>query len=196
MRNLSIASAGTAATLLAFEYENSSYDARQLEHAPGERLSDAGNMYGNGAFLAAGTVALWTFGHVAHDGLATATSHDIARGLVISTAITWTVKSLVPRDRPNGAPYSFPSGHTAGAFTVAPILAHRYGWKVGVPAYALAFVTGMGRIEDHKHYLSDVVAGATLGYIVGDAVVRHSNRSAVPGQLYVAHQGLGVRFRF
>jgi len=42
----------------------------------------------------------------------------------------------------------------------------------GVPAYALASVVAASRLQRNKHYLSDVLAGATLGYIVGRTVVR------------------------
>jgi hypothetical protein len=49
---------------------------------------------------------------------------------------------------------------------------HHYGAKVGVPAYATAALVGFSRIERDKHHLSDVVAGATLGLIVGRTVAR------------------------
>jgi membrane-associated phospholipid phosphatase len=51
-----------------------------------------------------------------------------------------------------------------------------YGWKLGVPAYLVAGIVGASRIDQDKHYLSDVLAGATLGYIVGRTVVRVNDR--------------------
>ena len=51
-----------------------------------------------------------------------------------------------------------------------------YGWKIGVPAYALAGLMGASRIHEDKHWLSDVVAGAALGYIAGRTVVRVNSR--------------------
>jgi membrane-associated phospholipid phosphatase len=41
-----------------------------------------------------------------------------------------------------------------------------------VPAYVLASGIGLSRIEKDKHHLSDVLAGATLGIIVGRTVTR------------------------
>ena len=41
-----------------------------------------------------------------------------------------------------------------------------------MPAYVLASAVAVSRIQLDKHYLSDVVAGAALGYIVGRTVVR------------------------
>ena len=46
-----------------------------------------------------------------------------------------------------------------------------FGWEAGVPAYLLATVTGLARVEGKHHYLSDVFAGATLGIVIGNAVV-------------------------
>ena len=38
--------------------------------------------------------------------------------------------------------------------------------------YALATGIGLSRIEQDRHHLSDVVAGAALGFIVGRSVTR------------------------
>jgi hypothetical protein len=47
-----------------------------------------------------------------------------------------------------------------------------YGWKVGLPAYALASAVAVSRLQRNKHYVSDVVAAAAVGYLVGRTVVR------------------------
>jgi len=81
---------------------------------------------------------------------------------------TVLLKEAVGRERPNGSNHrSFPSGHTSHSFTVATIFKELYGWKLGVPAYCLATITAMNRLEDNKHYLSDVVFGASLGTAFG-----------------------------
>ena len=69
---------------------------------------------------------------------------------------------------------SFPSGHTSGAFTWATIVSHHYGKKAGIPAYMAAVYMGYARMDDRAHRLTDVVAGAALGYIVGCTVARRS----------------------
>ena len=58
------------------------------------------------------------------------------------------------------------------AFALATVAERHYGWKAGLPAYALAAGIGLSRIESNKHYLSDVIAGATIGTIVGRTVTR------------------------
>jgi membrane-associated phospholipid phosphatase len=42
----------------------------------------------------------------------------------------------------------------------------------------LAATTAFARMEDDRHYFSDVVAGAAVGTAVGYLVTRHSDRSA------------------
>ena len=62
----------------------------------------------------------------------------------------------------------FPSGHTITAFCFAPVVTRYWGWGAGVPAYLLATLTGLARVEGSHHYLSDVIAGAALGVIIGE----------------------------
>jgi len=92
-----------------------------------------------------------------------ATSAIIANGLC-----TYGIKFITGRIRPDGANRrSFPSGHTSSSFLVATIADDLYGSKIGVPAYLLAGLTGLSRIHDNKHYLSDVIFGASLGIALG-----------------------------
>jgi len=76
---------------------------------------------------------------------------------------THSVKRIINKKRPNGSNYSFPSGHTASAFTGASFLQLRYGWKVGIPAYLLASYVGYTRIKANKHDKWDVLGGAVVG---------------------------------
>ena len=92
-----------------------------------------------------------------------ATSAIIANGLC-----TYGIKFITGRIRPDGANRrSFPSGHTSSSFLAATIADDLYGSKIGVPAYLLAGLTGLSRIHDNKHYLSDVIFGASLGIALG-----------------------------
>lgn len=73
-------------------------------------------------------------------------------------------KALVDEERPNNKDDdSFPSGHTANAFSSATTLHRRYGWQVGFPAYAMATLTGIARERAREHHWYDVVAGAAIG---------------------------------
>lgn len=82
--------------------------------------------------------------------------------------VTTTVsKRIVDRPRPDGSDnYSFPSGHTANAFMAAEFLNQEYRdvspW-IGYAGYTVATATGVLRLYNNKHWLSDVVAGAGVG---------------------------------
>ena len=69
--------------------------------------------------------------------------------------------------RPDGSDNnSFPSGHTATAFMTATMLNKEYGYKspwIGVGAYSVATATGLMRMANNKHWLSDVMVGAGIG---------------------------------
>jgi len=85
------------------------------------------------------------------------------KSMSTTTIITYAVKRIINKPRPNGGNYGFPSGHTSAAFTGAAVLQKRFGWDVGLPAYILAGYVGWTRVNALKHDYWDVLAGATLG---------------------------------
>jgi membrane-associated phospholipid phosphatase len=132
--------------------------------------------------------ALFVAGRFAH-GSSTfrAASYDAAQALIVNEAWTGILKYSLHRQRPDGSNYySLPSGHTSTAFALATVAERHWGWKAGLPAYALAAGIGVSRIESNKHYLSDVIAGATLGTIVGRTVARVDGGRASRRTLAVA----------
>lgn len=77
-------------------------------------------------------------------------------------------KSLVNEQRPDKSGNdSFPSNHTANAFSAATTLNQRYGWEYGFPAFGVATLVGVGRVQADKHYWKDVLAGAVIGVSSG-----------------------------
>jgi len=73
---------------------------------------------------------------------------------------------------------SFPSGHTTVVFAVATVFAKEYknvGWVPPV-AYGAASLVGLSRITENKHWTSDVIVGATLGFLCGRQVVNNYHR--------------------
>jgi undecaprenyl-diphosphatase len=99
--------------------------------------------------------------------------------LIISQMIVQTIKRLVNRPRPYKSlsianvlkpptcAYSFPSGHTACAFTIA--LSYASGMpSLFLPLMIIAFIVGMSRIILGYHYPTDVLIGmliASLSHI-------------------------------
>jgi len=61
---------------------------------------------------------------------------------------------------------SFPSGHTAIAFSLATTFAHQYPqikWVAPV-SYSLACLVGISRITENKHWATDVIVSSLIGY--------------------------------
>ena len=84
--------------------------------------------------------------------------------LAATGGTTFALKELIPERRPDGSDRkSFPSGHTSLSFASAATLENRYGWRVGVPAFAVASLVGVARVEARRHYWYDAVAGAAIG---------------------------------
>jgi membrane-associated phospholipid phosphatase len=117
----------------------------------------------------------------------------VAEAWIVAEDVTQLTKFLFGRERPfvhalapdqkllTGQPsdnnLSFISGHTSGAFavavasgTVATMRGYRLAplvWSAGLP---LAAVTGYLRIAADKHWLTDVIAGAVVGGLIGFAL--------------------------
>ncbi|GEN77597.1 phosphatase PAP2 family protein [Chryseobacterium hagamense] len=88
---------------------------------------------------------------------------------LISAAIVLPLKHLVKEERPDGSNHlSFPSGHTATAFSSAQFLFQEYQdeniW-LAISGYPVAVFTGIYRTLNDKHWVGDVVAGAGFGIL-------------------------------
>lgn len=91
--------------------------------------------------------------------------------IALALIIVLSMKSLSGILRPDGSDFlSFPSGHTFTAFLTASLLYKEYGFKKGVwikaAIYAPAIITGLTRILNNRHWLSDVSAGAILSLMI------------------------------
>jgi PAP2 superfamily protein len=92
-----------------------------------------------------------------------------AISIALMTGVVQGLKHTTDVARPDGTnKQSFPSGHTATAFMTATMLSKEYGhispW-VSVGAYSVATATGLMRMANNKHWLSDVMVGAGIGIL-------------------------------
>lgn len=108
----------------------------------------------------------------------------IGTSMVEAAALTFAAKEVVRRERPfdrwpgmivrreDVGSKSFPSGHTAMAFSLATSLSLRYPkWYVIVPSALWATSVGVSRMQLGVHYPSDVISGALIGVGVAFANV-------------------------
>ena len=131
--------------------------------------------------------SLLVAGYIRHDSYQVATALLAGEAYADSAVVDLAVKAISRRKRPvdvrPGAPFndtffsggkspfkgsSFPSGHAAGAFAVATVVATRYHTHRWVPwaVYGLAAAVSLSRITTSAHFPSDVFLGAALGYTV------------------------------
>jgi len=97
----------------------------------------------------------------------------LVESILTTSAVTSIIKTISHRPRPNGKGYrSYPSGHTSSAFALAAVIKNLYGKYPGCFAYGMAAFVASSRINDNKHYLSDVVSGALLGTLIGRGFTR------------------------
>jgi membrane-associated phospholipid phosphatase len=126
-------------------------------------------------------------GYARHDqyqvGTALLSGIAYADTAVVDLAIKAITRRERPSDIPPGHPFtdtffnggkspfkgsSFPSGHAAGAFSVATVVATRYRKHRWVPwvMYGFAGAISFSRVTTSSHFPSDVFLGAALGYTI------------------------------
>ena len=88
---------------------------------------------------------------------------------IFVNSIKYTAKEM----RPDGSTAnSWPSGHTATAFVGATLLHKEYGMTrspwFSVAGYGVATATGVMRVLNNRHWVSDVLSGAGIGIMSGE----------------------------
>jgi len=178
---------GSAATLTALALRKplvNDFQRDQSTRKPLGNFAEFGDLSGQGlpnALYAGGMIVASYFG--------TDLSGPRAQMMIMTTAeavlITTVLKYTIRQERPDSTQRnSFPSGHSTSAFAFASVVGAEHGWRWGVPAYLLAGFAGWSRINDNKHYLHDVLAGATVGISTGLGIYYARERRAAGGADY------------
>jgi membrane-associated phospholipid phosphatase len=176
---------GTTAALIALDPVEGSYFRRSSTFSGFNNIF-SGNTTAIGTVVA--PVSLYAFGLIRKDSKMQRTAllagEAVADSEVLATVLKGATKRLRPADIAAGGNYSdswfessgspllakgsFPSGHTIAAFSVATVVARRYGNHKWVPyaAYGMAALVGFSRLSLSAHFLSDVFVGSALGYSI------------------------------
>lgn len=109
--------------------------------------------------------------------------------------VSVALKTITRRERPtqgNGrgdffsstaSPWNagFPSGHAIESWALASVFAHEYPRPRWVPivAYGLATTISGSRFAARRHFAADVIAGAAMGWFIGDYVYAKRHNAAV-----------------
>jgi membrane-associated phospholipid phosphatase len=136
--------------------------------------------------IGAAPAALYAIGRIRKDSKAQHTALLAGEALADVAAVQTVLKDVARRVKPSRYPASgwfeskgppsayirgngsFPSGHTMAAFSVATVIARRYGNHRWVPyaAYGLASLVGFSRLSLNVHFASDVLMGGAIGYSI------------------------------
>lgn len=96
-------------------------------------------------------------------------------GVLLTMTTVFSLKSIVGRERPADHyekwDSSFPSGHTAFAFSTSIIYGDSYP-RLMIPLLIYSSMVGFSRIYLNDHYPTDVLAGMAVGTGIGYAVIK------------------------
>jgi undecaprenyl-diphosphatase len=98
--------------------------------------------------------------------------------LVSGQLVCGALKASVNRPRPEEEESpsrwnsSFPSGHAAGAFSLATVFSNKYP-RLRPVFYLVASAVALSRIYLGRHYPSDVLVGSLIGYASSRVVLTH-----------------------
>jgi len=161
---------GTALTVLAVALEDG-IDPIEDEVAEDKPLGSfsrfgdlAGKLYPNAGYVVGQLIA-----GVSGNKHGYRRALEMAKGTGYASAVTWSLKNIVrePRPRTPSQKDSFPSAHSTHAFAFGGYVLSQHGLGWGIPALAISSFSAASRINDNRHRLHDVIAGATIGLSYG-----------------------------
>ena len=183
--NLSVALIGVGLTGLALTVDQEVKEYFQ-DRKPLEHVENIGDKIGNGYFEVGVGLALLGTGELINDKKLADTGAVNLEALLISGVATEVLKLAVKRERPNNGNHnSFPSGHATMTATMAASISEMYDWdlRLAIPLYLTTAFVGATRIQADEHWLSDVIAGITLGTLVGASVAKYHKEKDAQGVL-------------
>ncbi|MGA8153336.1 MAG: capsule assembly Wzi family protein [Terriglobales bacterium] len=177
--------AGIAAAFIASD----SWWSKQV---PGNHVSTSKTFSDYGTYSFIGLAgASFLLGQMSHDDHLSEAGLLSGEAAINSTAVAYLFKEITQRQRPldgNGhgdffrGGSSFPSEHSAFAWSIASVWAHEYpGWFSQTVAYGLASAVTMTRVTGKQHFPTDAIVGSALGWYFGRQVYRAHHDPEVGG---------------
>ena len=174
--NLTPALLATGGALVAAAFDDEVSDALRDSS---EAWGDAGQVLGGRYVVVGSTAVFLALTPFVENQRFRAFTFSLAQSVALNNALSFALKLTVDRTRPDATnDNSFPSAHASNAFAWASVAGSYYGWKVGVPSYAVAGFIALSRVERGSHWLSDAVAGSAIGLICGITAVHGSDHFA------------------
>jgi len=141
---------------------------------------------GSGQYILPMAGILYTAGRLTKNADLRDAGLGCAAGHLSSAGLRDIIYALVSRARPRITPepyhialpgtknwdmHSFLSGHIANSMACASFLGHRFALGAAEPLpYMYSTAIGLGRMADGRHWLSDTMAGALMGFAIGRTI--------------------------
>jgi hypothetical protein len=165
--------------------------SKHLSNSP-HRISLGNNLSNAGVGAFGGFAAgMYVWGKITHDDHKSETGFLAAEAAANSLAVTYALKYTLGRERPLTNDYrgnfwsggdSFPSEHSALAWSMASVVAHEYpGVLTQILAYGGATAVSLARVDAKQHFPSDVLIGSAIGWLSGEIVYRAHHDPEVGG---------------
>jgi membrane-associated phospholipid phosphatase len=177
-------------------------ESQEARSGTSNSIAGVGNTFGDWRVIAPALGAGYLAGEIAGSNAVKETILRAGAAAALATGISSGLKYTIGRNRPDIAgtnlefrPFSgsnsFPSGHTAAAFAIATAVADQTtdGWSDYL-LYGAAGLTAISRINDNRHWASDVLIGGLIGHLSAKWVSRQM------GPVRIAPTGVTVNLKF
>ena len=180
-----VAVLGTTGGLLALDPTEANYFRRTSSF---HEFNNIFSSNATGISMVVAPASFYIVGLIRKDEKAQHTALLAGEAIADAEILTTVLKDVTNRARPSSYPPQgnlydswrdskgsalnsrggFPSGHSIVAFSIATVVARRYGNHKWVPyvAYGAAALVGFSRLSLTTHFTSDVFMGAALGYSI------------------------------
>ncbi len=135
--------------------------------------------------------ASYLLGEMTHNDHLSETGLLSGEAAINAAGVTYALKEITQRERPNTGNgdgrffqggQSFPSEHSALAWSIASVWAHEYPSTLSqILAYGLASTVTITRVTSQQHFSSDVFIGGALGWYFGRQVYRSHHDQTLGG---------------
>ncbi|MCP5054331.1 MAG: phosphatase PAP2 family protein [bacterium] len=183
----------TATTAMIYANDDGIMSNVQKNNTPGTvRVAKVVEKFGNPIVVVPGLLLFYSYGSLFKDSKAKETALLAFKGAVVSAAVVHVFKFIAHRHRPEAGPsstlwdgpsfstsnLSFPSGHSAAVFSIAAVICGQYkNPLVQVLSYTVAIFTSISRVHDRKHWASDVIFGAAIGYYTSRGILARKKKT-------------------
>ena len=168
--------------------------SKSLPKNPGILRASQNIRTGSLATLGLASAGIYLWSYRSHDPHQRETGLLVGEAVADSLILTEGLKYVTGRERPNQGngqgPFfqggsSFPSNHSAAAWSAAGILAHEYpGTLTKLLSYGLASAVSITSVSSKQHFPSDVLIGSALGWMVSEYVYRTHHDPGLGGSAW------------